>query len=57
MRKIYMTIKDRDGQPVRDMERALQTVRDYVADNYPKRDPDNIRVVKVNNNGDWAAYI
>lgn len=52
-----MTIKDRDGQPVRDMERALQTVRDYVADNYPKRDPDNIRVVKVNNNGDWAAYI
>lgn len=55
MGKTYMTIKDDDGQPVRDAEQALQTVKDFVVDIFPKRDPNKVRVEKVNDNGIWAA--
>ena len=50
-----MTIKDADGQPVRDAEQALQAVKDFVADVFPKRNPDKIRVFKVDDNGRWSA--
>ena len=55
MRKTFMTIKDADGQPVRDVEQALQAVKEFVADIFPDRNTDDIRVSKVNNNGRWSA--
>ena len=55
MRKTFMTIKDVDGQPVRDAEQALQAVKEFVADIFPDRNTDDIRVSKVNNNGRWSA--
>lgn len=55
MRKTFMTIKDADGQPVRDAEQALQAVKEFVADVFPDRNTDDIRVSKVNNNGRWSA--
>ena len=52
-----MTIKDSEGRPVKDKEKARSIILDFIHAEFGNVQPQRVHVRRVNDNGLWAATI
>lgn len=57
MSKVIITLKDPDGRPITDPEKARQIIVDYLRADNLTNNPDKVRIKKVDDNGNWSATI
>lgn len=53
----YMTIKDSEGRPVKDKEKARSIILDFIHAEFGNVQPQRVHVRRVDDNGLWAATI
>lgn len=57
MEKTFITLKDRNGAPITNTAAARKIIREFVADNIPRKNPDDVHVKRLDNKGNYTATI
>lgn len=57
MKPTIIRLADKDGNPINDYRQAARAIGRFIAHEHPKKKQQNIKITRLDDNGNWSVTI